>query len=229
MFYHRVLFVVKRGPDYKMAQIGVDMLPCHVFFSTLRAKYFDLRGFLRSWFSVWRYSHCDFYMCEKFDDHEFAPKHKNAFPEVTNPDYEYRPKPMDNIPPVSEHEFRKRFYTCHRPQPLRHWYHKCKALGTHSSEILDLFPKKKTEFEEGGDKREIFWGIYAREIISLRLVFTYNLVCVCPMLAFFVVWIIPTGQLTDLQNPSVPFSMMLGMLSLFWSIFLSSLQFGRPH
>ncbi|KAI0120322.1 hypothetical protein F4776DRAFT_633767 [Hypoxylon sp. NC0597] len=229
MHSHRVLFVVKRGADYKMAQIGVRKLPCHVFFSTLRAKYFELRGSFRGWFSVWRYSHCDFYMCEKFDDHEFAPKHKNAFPEHTNTDYEYQPKPMDNIPPVSEHEFQKRFYACHKSRPLHHWYHKCKPLGSHSYDILDLFPKKKTEFEEGGDKREIFWGIYAREIISLRWVLTYNLVCVFPMLAFLLVWIIPAGQDTDLQNPSVPFSMMLGFLSLFWSIFLSSLQFGRPH
>ncbi|KAI0842910.1 hypothetical protein F5Y06DRAFT_76436 [Hypoxylon sp. FL0890] len=229
MVSHRVLFIVKRGADYKMAQIGVSKHPCNVFFSTLRARYFDLRGFIRSWFSVWRYSHCDFYMCEKFDDHEFAPKHKNAFPEATNPDYEYRPKPMDSIPPVSEHEFQKRFYTCPRPQPLRHWYHKCKALGTHSYDILELFPKKKTELEEGGDKRETFWGIYAREIISLRWVLIYNLVCVCPMLVFFVAWILPAGQNTDLQDPSVPFSMMLGMLSLFWSVFLSSLQFGRSR
>ncbi|KAI1409804.1 hypothetical protein F5Y13DRAFT_88541 [Hypoxylon sp. FL1857] len=226
---HCILFVVKKGAEYKMAQISVSKNPCYVFFSTLRAKYFDLRGFLRSWFSVWRYSHCDFYMCEKFDDHEFPPRHKNTFPEATNPDYDYRPKPMDNIPPVSEHEFQKRFYTCYKPHPLRHWYHKCKSLGTHSYDILELFPKKKTELEEGGDKREIFWGIYAREIISLRWVLIYNLVCISPMLVFFTVWILPLGQSTDLQNPSVPFSMMLGTLSLFWSIFLSSLQFGRSR
>ncbi|OTA79949.1 hypothetical protein M434DRAFT_234662 [Hypoxylon sp. CO27-5] len=134
---------------------------------------------------------------------------------------------MDNIPPVSEHEFQKHFYTCHRPEPLGHWYHKCKALGANSYNILDFFPKKKTELEEGGDKREVFWGIYAREIISLQRVLVYNLIFLCPMLAFFAIWILSLGKNTQLQNPSVPFSMMLGMLSLFWSILLSSLQFGR--
>ncbi|RDL36050.1 uncharacterized protein BP5553_06662 [Venustampulla echinocandica] len=58
---HRVLFIVKQGAEYKLAQICVEGLSCHIFFSTVRQKYFQLRGFLRSWFSVWRYSHCDFY------------------------------------------------------------------------------------------------------------------------------------------------------------------------
>jgi hypothetical protein len=58
---HRVIFMVKHGTDYKLAQICVSGVSCHDFFSTLSRKYFHLRGFLRSWFSVWRYSHCDFY------------------------------------------------------------------------------------------------------------------------------------------------------------------------
>jgi hypothetical protein len=148
---------------------------------------------------------------------------------VSNTDYEYQPKPMENIPPVSEHEFKKRFYACHQPKPFLHWYHTCIKLGLQSSDLLELLPKKKTEFEEGGDKREDFWGIYAREIISLRWVLFYNFICMLPMLAFFIVWVVPRGYSTDLQNPSVPFSMMIGMLSLFWSVFLSSLQFGKSH
>ncbi|KAH7224430.1 uncharacterized protein BKA55DRAFT_527310 [Fusarium redolens] len=226
---HRVLFLVKRGEDYKLAQICASGLNCQIFFRKLREEYFHLRGFFRAWFSVWRYSHCDFYMCEKFDDHEFAPRKNDTFPDVTNSDYEYQPKPMDSIPPVCQHEFEKRFYACDQPRPLLHWYHKCKRLGLQSHDLLDFFPKKKTEFEEGGDKRESFWGIYAREVISLRCVLFYNLVCVLPMMTFFMVWVLPVGHRTDLQNPSVPFSIVTAMLSLFWSLFLSSLQFGKPH
>lgn len=59
---HRILFIVKQSVDYKLAQICVNGLTSHTFFSTLRDRYFHLRGFLRSWLSVWRYSHCDFYM-----------------------------------------------------------------------------------------------------------------------------------------------------------------------
>ncbi|KAL2851635.1 hypothetical protein BJX68DRAFT_235427 [Aspergillus pseudodeflectus] len=136
---------------------------------------------------------------------------------------------MENIPPISEHEFTKRFYACHNPRPLLHLHHKCKRLGAHSDDILKFLPKKRTELEEAGDKREDFWGIYAREIISLRWIIFYNFVCVLPLLAFFVAWIILQGHGTDLQNPSIPISIMVSMLSLFWSIFLSSLQFGKSH
>ncbi|KAL7790905.1 hypothetical protein V8C37DRAFT_383580 [Trichoderma ceciliae] len=226
---HWVLFMVNRGAEYKLAQICVSEVSCQEFFHKLRDEYFHLRGILRGYFSVWRYSHCDFYKFEKFEDHEFTPKHKDAFPGIANPDYEYQPKPMDSVPPVSEHEFKTRFYACYKPHPLLHWYHNCKTLGHKSHDLLKFFPKKLTELEEGGDGREIFWGIYAREIISLRWVLFYNFVCLLPMLAFFMVWISPLGRGTDLQNPSVPISMMIAMLSLFWSIFLSSLHFGKSH
>lgn len=59
---HRILFLVNKGADHKLAQICVAGLSCHLFFDTLRKKYFRLRGFLRCWLSVWQYSHCDFYM-----------------------------------------------------------------------------------------------------------------------------------------------------------------------
>jgi hypothetical protein len=68
---HRVLFIVKQSAEYKLAQICVNGLNSHTFFSTLRDKYFHLRGFLRSWFSVWRYSHCDFYMASIWTFYSF--------------------------------------------------------------------------------------------------------------------------------------------------------------
>ncbi|KAI1476419.1 hypothetical protein F4774DRAFT_428024 [Daldinia eschscholtzii] len=231
-FSHLVLFVVKRGLYHRLAQIGVMGLSSHDFFRIMRKEYFHLRGFIRSWFSIWRYSHCDFYMCEKIEDYEFVTRQEHVFPEATNHDYEYRPRPMGNIPPVSEHEFRLRFYACHDPRPqqsLLHRYHKCKKFGCHTHNVLHLFPKKKTRLEEAGDTREIFWGIYARERISFSWVLGYNLFCLLPMLAFFIAWILPRGRGADLQNPSVPLSIMMGMLSLFWSLFLSSLQFGKPR
>lgn len=136
---------------------------------------------------------------------------------------------MINIPPVSEHEFYKRFYACHQPQSLLHWYHKCRRLGLQSHDLLEFFPKKKTELEEEGDKREHFWGIYAREQIDFRWVLFYNFICVLPMLIFFMVRVFPLNHSTDLQDPSVPLSMMLAMLSLFWSVYLGSLHFGESH
>jgi hypothetical protein len=167
---HRVLFLAKKGGDYRLAQICVSNMNCYTFFSTMNKEYFRLRGVLRGWFSVWRYSHCEFYKVsaiawysrvllnktsqfERFDDHEFTLRIKDSFPDHANIDYEYQPRPMDNIPPISEHEFMKRFYAYHKPRPLLHLHHQCRKLGAHSSDILKLLPKKRTELEEAGNKR----------------------------------------------------------------------------
>ena len=62
-----VLLVVRQGPilemvpDYKLAHIPITQVDDEGFFRMVRENYFRLRGFIRSWFSVWRYSHCDFY------------------------------------------------------------------------------------------------------------------------------------------------------------------------
>lgn len=136
---------------------------------------------------------------------------------------------MDNIPPICKHEFWDRFYACHNPRPLLHLYHNCKTMGVYSSEALKFLPKKRTELEEAGDKREDFWGIYACEYPSTRWIIFYNFVCVLPLLAFFVAWIAPRGHDTDLQDPSVPISLMVSLLSLFWSVYLGNLQSGKSH
>lgn len=136
---------------------------------------------------------------------------------------------MDNIPPICEREFKARFYTCYEPHSFLHFYHKCKKSKTYSSDVLKSLPKKRTELEQSGDKREEFWGIYAREEVSVRWILFYNFVCISPLIIFFLVWIVPQDHGTDMQNPSVPLSLMISMLSLFWSIFLSSFQYNKRH
>ncbi|KAI1461605.1 hypothetical protein F4805DRAFT_476159 [Annulohypoxylon moriforme] len=222
-----ILFLVERGEEHMIKQIDVNDNCCQRFFSTLKTEYICLRGFIRIWFSIWIYSHCDFYQSIKYDDHQFAPVKKDVFPEVTNADYEYEPRPMRYMPPICNGEFRKRFYARDKSKSSCHCPHGCITWGMHSGNVLDLFPKKTTKLEESGDKREDFWGIYARERISFGRVLAYNIGCALPMLVVFALRVLPAKYATDLQNPSVPFSMMLGMLSLFWSIFLSSLQFGK--
>ena len=59
---YRVLLMVNKGANYRLEQIYVSGVTCHIFFIKLRETYFRLRGFLRNWLSIWRYSHCDFYM-----------------------------------------------------------------------------------------------------------------------------------------------------------------------
>ena len=57
-----VLFGVngtRRTPE--LAQINAKRCGTdNVFFGDLRCRYRELRGYLRYWFSVWQFSHCDF-------------------------------------------------------------------------------------------------------------------------------------------------------------------------
>lgn len=162
---------------------------------------------------------------EKFDDSAYAPKLKDNYPPYKD-HYEYNPEPMDIIPPITEHEFYSRFYACYTPShsPV-HMFHTCRQHTSGHSDALALLPKKKTKLEEHGSKRERFWGIYAQEIVCFRWVVAYNLGCMLPMLVLFVLWMLPLGYGKDLQNASVPATVMVGMLTLFWTVFLGTLRY----
>jgi hypothetical protein len=135
---------------------------------------------------------------------------------------------MNDIPPIPRHEFFKRFYAAEALNwPYFSWLRRCGASKGHCSEALSLFPQKVSILNEQSDTRECFWGIYAREEVCLCWVLFYNFVCLTPPLVFFFVWLFRATSEKDMQDSSVPFTLMAGMLSIFWSAFLSSLQFGR--
>ncbi|KAL4734433.1 hypothetical protein BDV11DRAFT_174782 [Aspergillus similis] len=224
-----VLLLVRRSNRHCLSQIRVHRSDDNAFFQTLRSDYCRLRGWLRNYLSVWRYSHCDFYQFEKFDDSRYAPKLKDDYPKSRD-HYEYNPYPMDIVPPITDHEFNSRFYECYcsNKHRLLHFFHPCKKASGHSCDALQLLPKKKTQLEQHGDKRQPFWGIYAQEIVCFRWVVAYHVVCLLPMVVFFFLWMFPLGFKGDLQDAAVPLTLMLGMLSLFWSLFLGSIRFGSP-
>jgi hypothetical protein len=57
-----VFLVASIGEDHRLAHIEVHKLTTtDEFFELLRSKYCRLRGRLRSWMSIWGYSHCDFF------------------------------------------------------------------------------------------------------------------------------------------------------------------------
>jgi hypothetical protein len=167
--------------------------------------------------------------CIKYDVQGFAPKKLNDFPNAENHAYVYNPKPMTDIPPVTWHEFRNRFYKCRSTSnqnswiPWRRW---SKSTKGHCREALDLFPKKTSPSDTSSGAREVFWGICAQEVICFRWVVFWNVVCILPFVAFLFAWLFKAAKADDLQDASVPLMLVLSALSLFWSIFLSSLQFG---
>ncbi|KAL5340228.1 hypothetical protein BJX70DRAFT_396996 [Aspergillus crustosus] len=220
-----VLLTVKRGDRHFISQVDVHQKSDNMFFRVLRAEYFRLRGWARNLFSVWRYSHCDFYQFEKFDDAEYTPKQQNDYP-VPNQDYDFTPEPMDIVPPISEHEFYCKFYACyHSNHSLSHLFHTCRRFTDHCNDALELLPKRKYRLEEHGSKRERFWGIYAREVPCFRWVVGYNVLCMLPMVVYFFICLFLLGYQGDLQNAAVPLTVMLGMLALFWTLFLGSFRY----
>jgi hypothetical protein len=56
-----LLLVVKTGSSHHLSQIELHGASTKQFFRQLRSDYFKLRGCIRSFFSIWVYSHCDFY------------------------------------------------------------------------------------------------------------------------------------------------------------------------
>jgi hypothetical protein len=97
----------------------------------------------------------------------------------------------------------------------------------HCTEALSLFPQNVSILDEHSGTREQFGGIYARVEVCPCGVTWYNLVCLLPPLVFFFVLLFKEISQKDIQDNSVPFGMMTGMLAIFWSVFHSNLHFGR--
>jgi hypothetical protein len=57
-----IFFGVATGEEYHLSQIETLKLSDDKFFSKLSEEYKRMKGWMRRWFSVWKYSHCDFSM-----------------------------------------------------------------------------------------------------------------------------------------------------------------------
>ncbi|KAF2874401.1 hypothetical protein BDV95DRAFT_604585 [Massariosphaeria phaeospora] len=231
----RVMLVASVGYDHLLTQIPVHQIDTGEFFKILRLEYSTLFGFLRRYFSIWRFSHCDFYKFEKFDEFEFSPRAKDEYPDASQYDYDYQPRPMCEIPRVTPHEFYTRFYSCTSWYThFTHFFHRSKTCKCnkqkrkcHNRELLEFLPKKLSMLDERSDQREMFWGLYVRQAVCFRWILFYNLVCMLPLIWFFLMWMFVWGHDGDLQNAFMPMSIMLALLSVFWSTFLGSLNLGR--
>lgn len=137
---------------------------------------------------------------------------------------------MENIPPITPHEFKKRFDSCitHKLHLLCHKSCHCTHLKrkAHNAEIMDLLPKKLSHLDSGSDQREVFWGLYARQMILFRRILLYNVLCISPFMWFLLMWTLKWEK-GDFQNGSVLLMAMLSLLTLFWTTFIANLQLGR--
>lgn len=120
------------------------------------------------------------------------------------------------MPPISQHEFQRRFYFCYKPSSLCRFLHKCKKPCRPSSEAIDRIPKRTGPFEEAGDGREYFWGILAVEKVSFIVVAYYHAVIFLGPFVFYFLWLFYWNHSGDMQNGSTPLAIVLGLLSLLW-------------
>jgi hypothetical protein len=136
---------------------------------------------------------------------------------------------MDLIPPIGRHQFYDRFHACHNPRRIFHFHHRCRNFNKCARDLLKLFPKCKSTLIEDSDKQEAFWGIVAREQPSVFRLLLYNFACASPCIIFFFMWLFQWGHSGDLQNASVPLSIMVASLSVFWSIYFANLEFKQGN
>jgi hypothetical protein len=126
-------------------------------------------------------------------------------------------------PPLSTEEFAALFYSC-EPKCHRLLPHHC-FTSLHGTRHLDRIPKRKTPFitdttsdvvpDPTDEITHDIWGLGAVHSVSFAYVCAYHIAIIAGPFAFFVWWI--TSFPTDLQNASVPVTIVLGLLSLFHS------------
>jgi hypothetical protein len=56
-----VLLIVRSGRNRKLSQIVLGDADINTFFEKMRKEYFKRHGILHILFSVWRFTHCEFY------------------------------------------------------------------------------------------------------------------------------------------------------------------------
>lgn len=213
------------------------------FSNNLRRGYRQLRGFWRYWFSIYKFSHCDFFEFEKFcllgisDIKKGLPPDESPYKE----EYFYEPRPATSKTPISPKEFKHIYYyyrktsaaeidVWYKPFTLMgqapfYWPRFFKQLpplfqkqidGSLPTDTVPKIPQRLTRFDEPSNNRETFWGLHAREQISAMMVLLYALLAFMPSLAFcFVYWFGLGDKQPDMQNATTPLTISLTTFGLF--------------
>lgn len=148
------------------------------------------------------------------------------YPEPSNSNYEFRPRDLKSKRPIPKHEFYDRFYACSTTKSLSHWmpfFHRCTWFNPQEKERLNLLPKRLFSLIFESDAPDEFWGLFAREEPNFSYILFYHLLFLVPAIWFFFMWLFGWRHSGDLQDASVPLTIALGGLSLFWALFSASL------
>lgn len=97
-----------------------------------------------------------------------------------------------------------------------HRFRSCRKPCRIKNDALEKIPKRDREVIEEGDAREEFWGLLVVEEIQFLRVFAYHVTFIAGPFVFWALWLTVMGHPGDLQGASVPFTVALGLMSLFW-------------
>ncbi|KAF2650593.1 hypothetical protein K491DRAFT_761638 [Lophiostoma macrostomum CBS 122681] len=181
-------------------------------FQRLKTRYRIDRGWLRLWFSIWRLEYCEVVKFNRLALDRMVREHKDLPADVV---YEYTPRvgqPEARNPPIGPHLFQTLFYTC--PSPCK-WPlpHDC-LQPPNGDQHLRRIPKRLQCFQN--DQTSPICGLETVFAVSFAYVLVYHLLMVAIPFGVFGWWV-TTHTGGDLQNASVPVTIALGALSLFWS------------
>jgi hypothetical protein len=135
-------------------------------------------------------------------------------PKANGLDYEYAPKPPQaSIPSVHPHVFEAAFNSCAEGK-CRYLFpfHDCYEFE--ETAYIQRIPKKKTPLSSGVNDIPI-WGLEARYCISCIHVILYHLLILISPFALWGWWL--SLHPDDIQSASVPMTVVLAMISMFWS------------
>ncbi|KAK0516509.1 hypothetical protein JMJ35_001112 [Cladonia borealis] len=198
-----VLFCVYQKSQILHSQIlATKCQNDQVFFENLRLEFRRLRGFFRFWFSPLQFSHCDFVRFTRFYVNELA---KVGLSLPNDLIYEYNPRPPGphDDPPISPHEFRRRFHT-----PLGN------PCGR--SEALERIPKRQKRFQINlhVDGREDMWGLLVELQPCFLVVLVWQIAITGGGWAFMGWWL--SKHHGDLQDAAMPITLIITALMALW-------------
>lgn len=161
---------------------------------------------------------------------------KFELPSEHDDEYHYRPKPAYSAP-ITRHVFRHYFYGCYDSGTLSHRFHtsiplvpNCRVRNP-PSELLDFFPKRDRSVAEAAqsDKVEVCYGLLARECRSFFRVVMYLFVTMAPAFWFVFAWLFEWGNSGDLQDATVPITLMVSAVSLLWAVVYSGTDMRKEY
>lgn len=140
-----------------------------------------------------------------------------GMPPKDDKEYEFIPKPADPMPPVSRHEFWRRYHYCYKGEKKHfRWFGKCcTGLCRGIADCLERVPKRDRKVLEEISSREIYWGLQAIEKPHALRLFLYYFGLLLSTVGFCVWWLVQHEG--DLQNASVPITVAISALALLLS------------